>query len=287
MLKINFSKIPRIIINIILGIFLQHQAYGQTLIIKDFNSKDIIPYAQVLIDDKIISSNYEGKIFLRGVKSESKLTIKNLGYKDLNLKIPKKDTTIFLEYNVITLGEVIVNNSDEQFSIIGNYKKRTINTFVNHNSSFDNEFMVVNKTNTHDQITALYFYVTKENAYKNSEQIGPIEIVFFNENNKGLPSDNNPINSIVVSKYKIGWNKIKFDPIRFNANFFYGIRWIYDSKDYHYKEYYRKEIYNYYGPKLGGFTNIDVSHTTYCHSKKRGWYVMPNNNAMLALEINK
>jgi hypothetical protein len=272
-------------------IVISKNIFCQTLKVLDSISK--INISDVLISNDIetkVTDNF-GVLDLKNFKTSNFLRIHKLGYNDIKINYPKRDTIIYLSFKTVILSEIIVPNNDGESIILGNYPKKTLGVWVNSHIQSDNKFTIVNKYNLENGtiVKSFYFFVTNDESYKNKQAIGPLEIVFLRPDKNGNPSLNTEF-SFRIDSYNVGWNKIDLDKTslyNYNGIIYYGIRWIYDPINFHYKNITRKKTYNFFGPKLGTTLfdkNLPNQHQTYFYVSKVGWKKSNLSLAMLAIE---
>jgi hypothetical protein len=217
------------------------------------------------------------------------LIISSLGYNSLSINFPKKDTTVYLTTNVIQLGEVIVESKTNHNRIIGNYKKKSLDVFVNSIDDINSHLKVVNLLNySGENLTSVLFYIAKDENYKGAKDVATLEIVFYNQILDGKPNKS-PFFTKLIKDYSVGWNKVNLnglDLTKISGNLFYGINWVYDSNKYHYKNIRKKRVYTFFGPKLGTTNSyINEGQESYYYTDKFGWKKLKATYVMLALEI--
>jgi len=286
----KFNPFKNAPILLFIGAFFALNGYAQKIKVLDSISRVSIPYATFKFNNgKISLSDSDGSIELSTKTTELKtISVSYLGYISKSFPLPRKDTTILLNENIIRLGEIVITNSAKTSKIIGNFQKKTKNVIVNSKTDRDISFTVVNKSKPiKGGIKSLLFYIYSDKNYSNLNELSPLEIVFYSSNNNGLPKEK-PLYKLLIKNYTVGWNKVILNEaeIPTDISFFYGIKWIYDPVKYHYKNIAKKKIYPFYGSKLGTVStdNIDF-HQTYFFNISKGWMMVNSSPAMLALEI--
>lgn len=284
MVRFRIKFFNKILILFCISILFSFKSNGQILKVLDSATKTILSNVHIKEQAYISGLNSNGTIIFKPNSKGKEITISHLGYLSKTFFIPNNDTTVYLSENIIRLGEVTIQNTVVKATIIGNYQKKGGGTFVNSSISKDINFTVVNKFNGgNKRIEAIFFYITKNNNYTRSTDIGPIEIVFYKENSNKLPHKE-PYHKVLVNNYSIGWNKILVpDLAQHDEVLFYGIRWIFDPNKYHYKD----NKYPFFGPKLGTISKKEFNvHQTFFFNAEFGWRQVKLGPAMLALEIS-
>jgi hypothetical protein len=281
----------RITIIFVFCIFICSNSFAQRIIILDSLTKSNIPYCIISDGKNEYVSNEDGSFDLDQTEFKKIISIKSLGYKKTDHIFPKSDTVIFLITNIVHLGEVIVTSKSNEYSIIGNYKKKSLNVLVNSIDKIDHKLKVVNSFKYNgEEIESFLFYIAKDDNYSKSVDRATLEIIFFSQNSSGLP-DNLPFYKLAIKNYDLGWNKVSLKGIdlsKINGKLFYGINWVFDPVKYHYRNVTRKKVYTFFGPKIGTVNStksINDNHISLYYTDKFGWRVSNLTYVLFALEI--
>lgn len=276
-------------------VFAIDTSFAQVLKVIDRNSKEAIPYVLVQQQDIVSDTDVKGEINIKSLDKTKPLQIKKLGYNDLEINFPKSDTVVYLALKTFGLPEVLVSSPSTHTSIEGNYGKYGFGDWSNSNINRDDKFTLVNKLicDSPTKITALLFFVSKDENYNHSNSIGTLEIVFFKPDLNNMPAKL-PFVNFTLSKYSTGWNKIVLNNTAEIDNvvgtLFYGIRWVYHPSEYHYQNSTKKKTYYFFGPKIGIMEvdkKVNNLSPTYFYTSTYGWRKATLSNAMIALEISK
>lgn len=289
--KLNNTCSRIIPIIIIMGIFFIQNGYAQVLKVVDSTTQVNLSSFNLKTANNKLISNGQGIIRFDKKSNERIIIINYQGYKSKSFVFPANDTTVFLTENIIRLGEVVISNIEKKIAIVGNFEKKTNNVFANGKIDKDIDYTIVNKfDHKNEPIRAILFYIAKDQNYAKSNELSPVEVVFFKAETNGIPSKE-PFYKILITNYAIGWNKVLLDDFTTGDDsiLFYGIKWIYSPTKYHYQNIKGKKTYYFFGSKLGsvslGKLN-DSSHQTFFFNNEIGWKksFIP---AMMALEITK
>jgi hypothetical protein len=118
---------------ILILLFIHQLSFAQIIgTVKDSKTKEPISFVNIGVENQNIgvSANENGEFVLPNLKSDDIVIFSAVGYKILKINAEKFPQTIFLEQQIIDLGEVLVKPRKSKYSIsIGKINKKKVDAF--------------------------------------------------------------------------------------------------------------------------------------------------------------
>jgi len=216
----------------IISLFLSISTYGQaniTGIIKDANTKEIIPYAHIIGEGQATLSDEDGHFTLKNIGDT--LLVSAIGYEEKHIIASNMDTVVYLNPAIYALPAIKVVPKKTKNIEIGTIKKGSVRySFSSRGEGYQIAKYIANNNGIEGTLNSISFYLVSK-----TKRIQKIRLLVIAKDSASLKPANTiiPISKIVEVGRKKGWVEVDVSdlPIPFPKDGFYiGIEFLDQAK---------------------------------------------------------